>query len=349
MIFATDVQIGPSPQLAGEIEADSCPPPSLRPRRTTTTSRPTARSFASSADSPRTTARDFNSDLYTLDSGRRVLIPGTSLRTTRPTTPTRFTAPTANTSRSCGRRSSTSTATASDSWSLTVIPVRSEELAAAFNRSCQNPKWPDAKRLTFEADHRGTAGIYFISLDDKMPSTEPPPVSERSIAFARDRRLGVYLRSSFDTPPTVFAHGPGMKDPIQLDHFNDDLETRMEAREGRVQDLQGSRRQGYTACWARRPGATSRSWTGNPPSASPRTSRRRLSSCTAKKTSVCRSPKGWPITTPSDKKACRRALFTSPTRITGSSSRTTRSCGTRKCLAGSKSMAAPGRRSESII
>ena len=50
-------------------------------------------------------------------------------------------------------------------------------------------------------------------------------VSERSIDFARGRRLGVYLQSSFDRPPTVFAHGPGMKDPIQLDHFNDALES----------------------------------------------------------------------------------------------------------------------------
>src|SRR5262249_1460341 len=35
------------------------------------------------------------------------------------------------------------------------------------------------------------------------------------------RRLGVYLRSSFDSPPTVFAHGPGMKDPLPISFFNE--------------------------------------------------------------------------------------------------------------------------------
>ena len=55
------------------------------------------------------------------------------------------------------------------------------ELAAAFNRSCQHPNWADAKRLAFEAENGGTTGIYLINLGGKMPSTDPPPVSERSI------------------------------------------------------------------------------------------------------------------------------------------------------------------------
>jgi dipeptidyl aminopeptidase/acylaminoacyl peptidase len=100
-----------------------------------------------------------------------------------------------------------------------------KELAAAFSRSCQNPKWPDARRLTFEAENGGTHGIYFVNLDDKLFGTDAPKISERSIDFARGRRLGVYLTSSFDRPPAVYAHGPGMKDPIQLDHFNDELES----------------------------------------------------------------------------------------------------------------------------
>jgi dipeptidyl aminopeptidase/acylaminoacyl peptidase len=97
------------------------------------------------------------------------------------------------------------------------------ELAAAFDRSCQNPQWADAQRLTFEAENGGVAGIYFTNLEGKMLLSSPPKLSERSINFARGQRLVVYLQSSFDRPPAVVSHGPGFKKPIPLDHFNDSL------------------------------------------------------------------------------------------------------------------------------
>jgi dipeptidyl aminopeptidase/acylaminoacyl peptidase len=98
-----------------------------------------------------------------------------------------------------------------------------KELAASFDRSCSSPRWVDGRRLVFETESGGVRGIYFTDVEGKVASTDPPDVSEQSIDFARERRLGVYLRSSFDRPPGVFAHGPGMKDPIKLDHFNDEL------------------------------------------------------------------------------------------------------------------------------
>jgi dipeptidyl aminopeptidase/acylaminoacyl peptidase len=98
------------------------------------------------------------------------------------------------------------------------------ELTAGFDRSCANPRWlPDSKRLVFEAEHGGFVHIYFIGLGGGRPFTDDPGASERSIDFARAKRLGVFLRSSFDRPPAVFAHGPGMPDAIPLEHFNDDL------------------------------------------------------------------------------------------------------------------------------
>jgi dipeptidyl aminopeptidase/acylaminoacyl peptidase len=98
-----------------------------------------------------------------------------------------------------------------------------KELAASFDRSCHNPRWVDKRRLVFEAENGGVKGIYFTDVDGKIASTDPPKVSEQSVDFARGKRLAVYLQSSFDRPPAVFAHGPGMKDPIALDHFNDAL------------------------------------------------------------------------------------------------------------------------------
>jgi dipeptidyl aminopeptidase/acylaminoacyl peptidase len=98
-----------------------------------------------------------------------------------------------------------------------------KELAAAFDRSCQNPRWVDKRRLVFEAENGFVKGIYFTDVDGKIASTDPPKVSEQSVDFARGKRLAVYLQSSFDRPSAVVAHGPGMKDPIPLDHFNDPL------------------------------------------------------------------------------------------------------------------------------
>ena len=99
------------------------------------------------------------------------------------------------------------------------------ELAASFDRSCQSPRWVDKGRLVFEAENGGVKGVYFTDIEGKVASTDPPKASEQSADFARGRRLAVYLQSSFDRPPAVFAHGPGMKDPIALDHFNDALES----------------------------------------------------------------------------------------------------------------------------
>jgi dipeptidyl aminopeptidase/acylaminoacyl peptidase len=101
---------------------------------------------------------------------------------------------------------------------------KARELNDDFDRSCQNLKWlTDSKRLTFEAEHGGYVHIYFTGIDGKKPVTDEPGGSERSIDFATIRQLGVFLRSSFDRPPAVFAHGPGIQDPIPLDHFNDEL------------------------------------------------------------------------------------------------------------------------------
>jgi dipeptidyl aminopeptidase/acylaminoacyl peptidase len=46
--------------------------------------------------------------------------------------------------------------------------------------------------------------------------------TERAIVFAKDKRMGVYLRTTFDLPAAVFVHGPGMK-PAKIESFNDEL------------------------------------------------------------------------------------------------------------------------------
>lgn len=101
---------------------------------------------------------------------------------------------------------------------------KSRELNSDFDRSCQNPKWlADGKRIAFEAENAGYVHIFFTGLDGKKPFTDDPRLSERSIDFARERRVGVFLRNSFDRPSGVFVHGPAIREPISLDHFNDRL------------------------------------------------------------------------------------------------------------------------------
>jgi dipeptidyl aminopeptidase/acylaminoacyl peptidase len=100
---------------------------------------------------------------------------------------------------------------------------QSRELIVDFDRSCQNPKWLGGDRLAFEAEYTGYVRIFFTNLAGKKPITDDAKHSERSIDFARSRRIGVFLINSFDRPPGVYAHGPGIKEPIALEHFNDEV------------------------------------------------------------------------------------------------------------------------------
>jgi dipeptidyl aminopeptidase/acylaminoacyl peptidase len=223
MIFATDLQTGRHRNLLAKSKR-FLPPTEPPPSATAYDVSPDGEELCFVSDSSEDYGLDFNSDLYTLalgtDAEPKNITAENKAHDTNPVY-------SPDGKHIAFLRQSIKFFSA-DRQRLMVLDRdsgASTELAATLNRSCQNPIWPDAKRLTFEAENGGTAGIYFVSLDGKMPSVDPPPVSERSIDFARGRRLGVYLQSSFDRPATVYAHGPGMKDPIQLDHFNDALES----------------------------------------------------------------------------------------------------------------------------
>lgn len=99
---------------------------------------------------------------------------------------------------------------------------QAKELTASLDRSCSNPVWlPDSNRIAMEIEDSGITNIGFVSLDGKIIRPKEP-VSERAISFAQTNRIAVYQVSSFNKPPTIYAHGPGSA-PIQLEHFNDDL------------------------------------------------------------------------------------------------------------------------------
>jgi dipeptidyl aminopeptidase/acylaminoacyl peptidase len=99
---------------------------------------------------------------------------------------------------------------------------RHRELTPDFDRSCASPAWlPDGKRLTVEVEDAGVGNIYFVSLDGGKPLAFPSGVTERAMDVARGDRVAVFLRSSFEQPPTVFAHRPGQGEPYPIEHFND--------------------------------------------------------------------------------------------------------------------------------
>ena len=95
-------------------------------------------------------------------------------------------------------------------------------LTEKLDRSCTNPKWlPDGKRLCFEADDAGYTNVYFVNIDDGKSITFPENASERAMDLAKTQRLSVFLRSSFDSPPTLFSHKAGEKQARQASFFND--------------------------------------------------------------------------------------------------------------------------------
>jgi dipeptidyl aminopeptidase/acylaminoacyl peptidase len=99
---------------------------------------------------------------------------------------------------------------------------KSRVLTADLDLSAANPKWlPDAKRLSFEAENRGYNAIFFVDVETGKFKTYPETVSEHAIDFAKSQRLSVFLRSSFDLPPTVFSHKAGDKAPTLISFFND--------------------------------------------------------------------------------------------------------------------------------
>ena len=113
MIFATDLASGHHRNLLTKSKRflpPTEPPPSANDYDVS----PDGKELCFVSDSSKDYGLDFNSDLYTLNLDAAMASPRTSPRKTTRTIRTRFTAPTARTSPSCGRRSSTSPATASD-------------------------------------------------------------------------------------------------------------------------------------------------------------------------------------------------------------------------------------------
>jgi dipeptidyl aminopeptidase/acylaminoacyl peptidase len=110
------------------------------------------------------------------------------------------------------------------------------ELTASLDRSCANPRWtPDAQRLCFEAEDKGYVNVYFVGIHGSSPQSVPTGFSERATDFAKTDRLAVFVRSSFNLPPTVFSHRPSAKEPVQIEHFNDALVSKWKL--GKVEEV----------------------------------------------------------------------------------------------------------------
>jgi dipeptidyl aminopeptidase/acylaminoacyl peptidase len=96
-------------------------------------------------------------------------------------------------------------------------------LAPDFHFSAAAPKWlGDGNRLCFETEMRGFHRIGFVGLDNPKVTGDTPPYSELAMDVATQDRVAVFLETSFNRPPRVFAHRPPGK-AIPIDHFNDAL------------------------------------------------------------------------------------------------------------------------------
>ena len=221
MVFAVDVESGKHRNLLAKSKR-FLPPSEPPPGADAYDISPDGKELCFVSDSVKDYGTDFNSDLYTLklDGGAEP----TNLTTDNPAT-------------------DTSPAYSPDGQYLAFLRTKikdfyadrrqlmlldratgqTKSLTEEFDRTCQNPKWlPDSKRIAVEVEDAGYVRIFFIGLAGQRFS-EATAVSERAIDFAKTTRLGVFQQSTFDRPPGVFAHGPRMKDPVALEHFNDEL------------------------------------------------------------------------------------------------------------------------------
>lgn len=94
-------------------------------------------------------------------------------------------------------------------------------LTEEYDRTCTTPQWlADGNRIACEIESDGKMGIGFIDSKTGKVMYPPEKVSERSISFAKTKRMAAYLRSSFDEPPRVYVHGPG-GEPLPIESFNE--------------------------------------------------------------------------------------------------------------------------------
>jgi dipeptidyl aminopeptidase/acylaminoacyl peptidase len=99
----------------------------------------------------------------------------------------------------------------------------SRELTSSLDRSCGSPQWmPDGKRICVEVEDAGYGRIGFVDTQSSRVALPKEDASERAISFATQKRMGAYLRSSFDRPAAVYVHGPGFE-PRKIEQFNDAL------------------------------------------------------------------------------------------------------------------------------
>jgi dipeptidyl aminopeptidase/acylaminoacyl peptidase len=225
MIFAIDVASGRHQNLLAKSKR-FLPPTDPPPTASDFDISPDGKELAFTSDSAPDYGTDFNSDLYLLplDGHGRSAGDPKNLTTDNPASDTQPAYSPEGKHLAFLRQ--TNKKMPADRQRLMLFDrdaKMAKELPALSDRSSQSPRWIDAKRISIEAENGGVKGIYFVDLEGKPAWTKPPEVSEQSIDFARGKRLAVYLRSSFDRPPAVFAHGPGMKDPVPLEHFNDEL------------------------------------------------------------------------------------------------------------------------------
>lgn len=175
------------------------------------------------AESAKDPGTDFNSDLYSLDLTAKKATPK-SITTDNPASDTNPVYSPDGESIAFLRQ--TTKFFYADKQRLMLIEKdgKPRELTANLDRTAGNPKWlPDGERIAFEAEDAGYVRIFFVSVKEGKATTDKTEVSERAVDFAKTTRLGVYLRNSFNEPPTVYAHGPDMKEPVKISFFNDDI------------------------------------------------------------------------------------------------------------------------------
>ncbi len=194
------------------------------------------------AETAKDPGTDFNSDLYTLPTDAQGKARATNITTDNPASDTNPVY--SPDGKSIAFLRQTTKYFYADKQRLMVLGKdgKPRELTADLDRSAQNPKWRDDERIVVEAEDAGYVRFFGAHVGGEAPFTGPNEDggSERSIDFATSAKIGVYVRTSFNEPPTVYAQGDALKGHVKLSFFNDDLTKQWKFHKVELNKFKGS-------------------------------------------------------------------------------------------------------------
>ena len=105
---------------------------------------------------------------------------------------------------------------------------RNYELTAKLDRSCQNPQFVELGNVLFEAEDKGSHGLFLVSpredVSDDIVGSATPDFSDQLPAVSSEGKFIAFVRSSFSLPVSLYSRDlKSLREPISIEGLNDAL------------------------------------------------------------------------------------------------------------------------------